>query len=93
MCLQQILARNFKILSNPITHSATAAVGVGAGVGSVGVAESLAGERLGGGSQRLQVPRLKSHKDDKRETVASFRAQRCGGNGRVARSRWRICGT
>ena len=35
--------------------------------------ESLAGERLGGGSQRLQVPRLKINKGDKRETVPAFR--------------------
>ena len=35
----------------------------------------LAGECLGGGSQRLPVPRLKSHKGDKREIVPAFRAR------------------
>jgi len=35
----------------------------------------LAGECLGGGSQRLQVPRLKINESDKREIVPAFRAR------------------
>ena len=49
-----------------------------------GAVESLAGERLGGGSQRLQVPRLQSHKDDKRETVTSIRARAVWGRPKVS---------
>ena len=46
--------------------------------------ESLAGERLYGGSQRLQVPGLKVNKGDKRETVASFMERTVWGNGKKA---------
>ena len=48
---------------------------MGRGSDRPGVVESLAGERLGGGSQRLPVPGLKSYKGDKRETVTSVRAR------------------
>ncbi len=49
--------------------------GVGRGSDRPGVVESLAGKRLGGGSQRLQVPGLKINKGDKREIVPAFRAR------------------
>ena len=58
------------------------------------MAESLAGERLGGGSQRLQMPRLKINEGDRRETVAIFRVHDLRWEiGRIAKSCRRICST
>ena len=61
------------MMSAPIRQPASAAAGAGAG--SAAAIESLAGEWLGGGSRRLQVPRLEINKGYKRETAATFMAR------------------
>ncbi len=61
------------MMSAPIRQPASAAAGAGAG--SAAASKSLVGEWLGGGSQRLQVPRLKINKGYKRETAATFMAR------------------